>query len=108
MTLLITESGGITSTYVENTTWSRNGLNDVRDHLHIRGEHQSQFIQSCYRLGSPPHTWRTHNLVIDASNAGGITSTYVENTYRGTFVPECAQDHLHIRGEHLKILTKKI
>ena len=52
-------------------------------------------------MGSPPHTWRIHQFVIDHNGAVRITSTYVENTRNAKEAKLLDEDHLHIRGEYL-------
>ena len=76
-----TSSGGITSTYVENTPLLIPFWSFFQDHLHIRGE---------YLTGS-----------ILFGCCSGITSTYVENTAPIDRLTDNQQDHLHIRGEYL-------
>ena len=73
---------GITSTYVENTKRHKVRIPNPEDHLHIRGEYRHHRRCSTRQLGSPPHTWRIQLGVINTKLNQGITSTYVENTYR--------------------------
>ena len=95
------DDGGITSTYVENTTVVSLVVNTSKDHLHIRGEYHD-FMDKINRfLGSPPHTWRILPVVDFEADDGGITSTYVENTTVVSLVVNTSKDHLHIRGEYL-------
>ena len=70
----------IISTYVENTCSSVLDSVSIRDHLHIRGEHQNELLKKKLNKGSSPHTWRTlfQNSLQQSSNR--IISTYVENT----------------------------
>ena len=76
------------------------------DHLHLRGEHMIDKAQQARRQGSPPLTWRTLDgagLDIDDNR---ITSTYVENTLLDEDNLLTTQDHLHLRGEHISLLTE--
>ena len=73
----------IISTYVENTGKDISYTINSRDHLHIRGEHSFNQLTRHYRLGSSPHTWRTHVRFSDFYKAMRIISTYVENTTYG-------------------------
>ena len=52
------QGSGITSTYVENTVKYELGIENGRDHLHIRGEYSVSFGPIFGKAGSPPHTWR--------------------------------------------------
>ena len=72
----------ITSTYVENTFLLKNLWAAYQDHLHIRGEYLAHSKEEAWKLGSPPHTWRILSRAKLEGKAFGITSTYVENTYR--------------------------
>ena len=56
------------------------------------------------RLGSPPLTWRTHELSAVVVSMTGITSTYVENTPNLIAFHSFNKDHLHLRGEHRFLL----
>ncbi len=49
----------IISTYVENTHTEDDVTAGIKDHLHIRGEHDSVLIGNSQDGGSSPHTWRT-------------------------------------------------
>ena len=49
---------GITSTYVENTSFLASTFEQLQDHLHIRGEYGTGSVASLANKGSPPHTWR--------------------------------------------------
>ena len=60
----------------------------------------SNIEQQIKNVGSPPHTWRIHRIGIEDDKAGGITSTYVENTLTSTLLFLATKDHLHIRGEY--------
>ena len=95
---------GITSTYVENTKRCSCKCTIIKDHLHLRGEHQSKYQKASKLSGSSPLTWRTLMLWKAILNITRITSTYVENTFR--LRQECGPcgDHLHLRGEHLNDL----
>ena len=73
---------GITSTYVENTGFDFTAVKNARDHLHIRGEYKIFGYQIFLMIGSPPHTWRILQAIQDQENKLGITSTYVENTFK--------------------------
>ena len=70
----------ITSTYVEKTFLFCKFLARLQDHLHIRGENRSWFINCHMRLGSPPHTWRKPDFLACILLVIRITSTYVEKT----------------------------
>ena len=93
----------ITSTYVENTINYKRGHGDNRDHLHIRGEYRLDAIFVTLIEGSPPHTWRIPSKSKKPLPKEGITSTYVENTKIRIFPLNSYWDHLHIRGEYLKL-----
>ena len=90
----------ITSTYVENTPLK--GIENFigGDHLHIRGEYKVIRIFGNLSIGSPPHTWRIHNVPLLHVPSLGITSTYVENTASFAQSRKWLEDHLHIRGEY--------
>ena len=77
-----------------------------QDHLHIRGEYTISFTNNFPAIGSPPHTWRILNSVWSSSILQGITSTYVENTLKPFEKFQWIQDHLHIRGEYVKVLAQ--
>ena len=72
----------------------------MQDHLHIRGEYQTQPALSNVLPGSPPHTWRILQKIMDLNGEDRITSTYVENTNFINNWHNYAKDHLHIRGEY--------
>ena len=91
---------GITSTYVENTMWKWVAIAIFKDHLHIRGEYRWYLVRWCYKIGSPPHTWRIHLSLSKITRTDRITSTYVENTPARNGCWLYIQDHLHIRGEY--------
>ena len=74
------DDGGITSTYVENTTVVSLVVNTSKDHLHIRGEYLIHLWLNHMQLGSPPHTWRILWVPLLAD--------------------PIVRDHLHIRGEY--------
>ena len=71
---------GITSTYVENTTFRMLIPRVAKDHLHIRGEYAIQTLPQVGMLESPPHTWRIRRKKELGYRPARITSTYVENT----------------------------
>ena len=73
----------------------------MKDHLHIRGEHDYSPILIPAAQGSSPHTWRTLEVRFKDNNNHGIISTYVENTRLDTKNMITDRDHLHIRGEHM-------
>ena len=100
--------GRITSTYVENTRNSDLRKITLKDHLHIRGEHADIKPHKPDGWGSPPHTWRTPQLMQGAVDNGGITSTYVENTLSWSKLHHWSWDHLHIRGEHRRYTSQAI
>ena len=85
---------------MENTENRAYGIDEARDHLHIRGEYQNMPLLSTNILGSSPHTWRIHLTTDPVGNVVRIISTYVENTFLIIFVYPLTQDHLHIRGEY--------
>ena len=58
--------------------------------------------------GSPPHTWRIQKVQSQMHQLIRITSTYVENTVWTNPPIGCPQDHLHIRGEYLKIINLQV
>ena len=91
---------GITSTHVENTTQLSLLNLVIQDHLHTRGEYTPAGRMKVNVLGSPPHTWRI--LVLRQWFYGHlrITSTHVENTWRGICELQLIKDHLHTRGEY--------
>src|SRR5699024_7702693 len=91
---------GITSTYVENTTWRRFEEKNPEDHLHIRGEYPRRACPIGKSPGSPPHTWRIPAQGMSNWQITGITSTYVENTFLFCLFVNVNKDHLHIRGEY--------
>ena len=93
---------GITSTYVENTLLCLLSLEQLGDHLHIRGEYDLHGQIVLLRSGSPPHTWRILSIMTSNKVPNRITSTYVENTILGNWNFESGGDHLHIRGEYSK------
>ena len=70
----------ITSTYVEKTEHLSNLISRYQDHLHIRGENKVSLEPNQTQLGSPPHTWRKHIIIIAKLLIFSITSTYVEKT----------------------------
>ena len=94
----------ITSTYVENTGTIVGVPLVSWDHLHIRGEYIHQNLHIMSDHGSPPHTWRIQLGVINTKLNQGITSTYVENTYRIWTCIFRQWDHLHIRGEYNNVI----
>ena len=53
---------------------------DMRDHLHIRGEHAIVPDEIAINKGSSPHTWRTLEEYFGIEEWCRIISTYVENT----------------------------
>ena len=93
-------SGGITSTYVENTMPHSTAILIAEDHLHIRGEYSVSRKATDQDQGSPPHTWRILGVVVLGAGLIGITSTYVENTQYQIDHHYLHWDHLHIRGEY--------
>ena len=96
----------ITSTYVENTSQTVAKRNKSQDHLHIRGEYRLRSYLIAQLQGSPPHTWRIPYPLRTESYKTGITSTYVENTINPAKPSADRQDHLHIRGEYLSLITR--
>ena len=77
----LSSSYRIISTYVEITTsrWSK--WDEVKDHLHIRGDHkQSTNLYQTF-LGSSPHTWRSQHQNKNYKIVNRIISTYVEITF---------------------------
>ena len=56
-------------------------------------------------IGSPPHTWRILGFLMFAAALLRITSTHVENTFCGGDCNSVVKDHLHTRGEYLKVLV---
>ena len=90
----------ITSTYVENTKTDILSTHGVKDHLHLRGEHDGVMEWETDFSGSPPLTWRTLSLSSAVLKTSGITSTYVENTFHVSSATLAVWDHLHLRGEH--------
>ena len=58
------------------------------------------------KVGSPPHTWRIHSASEAVGRAIRITSTYVENTDCYAFNIIIFRDHLHIRGEYIKLINE--
>ena len=97
---LVSATGGITSTYVENTLLHHLIHLQYRDHLHIRGEYFIKCRKTTAHNGSPPHTWRIRAGRRFSMRDVRITSTYVENTHQRPWIPVHYQDHLHIRGEY--------
>ena len=93
----------ITSTYVEKTFLFCKFLARLQDHLHIRGENDLTEEQVKAYRGSPPHTWRKQCLHVQDQLASRITSTYVEKTESCLLLLPWWEDHLHIRGENVKI-----
>ena len=91
---------GITSTYMENTTVQQDTTAVCQDHLHIRGEYDTDTDKERVYLGSPPHTWRIPITFLLLIKSLRITSTYVENTIEPTQCMFQIWDHLHIRGEY--------
>ena len=90
----------IISTYVE-ITYNNGSLDHFsKDHLHIRGDHQFQNLDSLLTIGSSPHTWRSLRTVFHAALVIGIISTYVEITDLSNCILDRCKDHLHIRGDH--------
>ena len=79
---------GITSTYVENTTVQQDTTAVCQDHLHIRGEYDTDTDKERVYLGSPPHTWRIRKDNPFSYRLIGITSTYVENTLHTGSLPD--------------------
>ena len=73
----------------------------MQDHLHIRGEYAKKRYKLQSKLGSPPHTWRIHQIDLVPTGRNRITSTYVENTDGCELFIRKDKDHLHIRGEYL-------
>ena len=73
------------------------------DHLHTRGEYCSFWAFEATAEGSPPHTWRIHDILQKAVKEIRITSTHVENTHSTAGWFGDNGDHLHTRGEY-KIL----
>ena len=93
----------ITSTYVENTKTSNSIRPRSWDHLHIRGEYARSYQQDWFCWGSPPHTWRILTVKHEINIRLRITSTYVENTSIINRRSCVSQDHLHIRGEYIRV-----
>ena len=91
---------GITSTYVENTEFWLYPVQELKDHLHLRGEHPFRKVSKVGVKGSPPLTWRTLGICQSCLCELRITSTYVENTAMSKRPTLDIQDHLHLRGEH--------
>ena len=90
----------IISTYVEITLQNWGIKRNIRDHLHIRGDHAPPVIIFNFGLGSSPHTWRSlKEKYVDPSTVR-IISTYVEITLTIPCRVGVIQDHLHIRGDH--------
>ena len=95
--------GRITSTHVENTSLNCVAWVRTKDHLHTRGEY-SMFAKNDKIIGqSPPHTWRILIGLVFKVDAVGITSTHVENTVTFRHHRRWGQDHLHTRGEYLRV-----
>ena len=90
----------ITSTYVENTLLTCKLMDQLKDHLHIRGEYICFHCKNSQVWGSPPHTWRILRSIQTGKGAKRITSTYVENTWFHLKSNVPVGDHLHIRGEY--------
>ncbi len=90
---------------MENTQQGQLDTNQLRDHLHIRGEYTDWHRCFSSTLGSPPHTWRIPLALSSTRIVLGITSTYVENTHDTLFHLEFPWDHLHIRGEYPSFLV---
>ena len=78
-------------------SWAKLQFNN---HIHIRGENNTDDDDSMIKAGSPPHTWRKHPAIIFEIYAIRITSTYVEKTTVQISKEINPQDHLHIRGEN--------
>ena len=95
---------GITSTYVENTSWVKRQFQPHGDHLHIRGEYTGILGTLGASKGSPPHTWRIRKIDSFVALRNRITSTYVENTFLQAARATNEEDHLHIRGEYFHFL----
>ena len=95
----------IISTYVENTSLVKFNVLPGQDHLHIRGEYTVALKNFEKQLGSSPHTWRILFKASSHTYHTGIISTYVENTSLVKFNVLPGQDHLHIRGEYLRLLV---
>ena len=78
----------------------RNEILGVKDHLHIRGDHQPLNHHRLAWQGSSPHTWRSHKRKKSVRLQVRIISTYVEITHTRDKIRYFFQDHLHIRGDH--------
>ena len=74
---------GITSTHVENTL------------LNV--------VLILFQSGSPPHTWRIPSSAFLIGSSTRITSTHVENTAHQSLCRRSTWDHLHTRGEYVRI-----
>ena len=70
----------ITSTCVENTKKTSMYIEFDKDHLHMRGEYNSEGSPQLWPRGSPPHAWRIRFCRCWVFAKVGITSTCVENT----------------------------
>ena len=88
---------------MENTVWQFGIDGYYWDHLHIRGEYETLAFLVLTKLGSPPHTWRIQLIGCKRTIQRRITSTYVENTLGNAVTVTIDRDHLHIRGEYVKI-----
>ena len=56
------------------------------------------------QIGSSPHTWRILELRQPLEMPIRIISTYVENTRTLSGLGKSSRDHLHIRGEYIRVL----
>ena len=73
----------------------------------MRGEYQILKTLKAEYLGSPPHAWRIPKVLRYGRPSLGITSTCVENTEVSLVKANKLQDHLHMRGEYISLITLK-
>ena len=78
----------------------KTGLNNLKKHLHIRGENMLRIISQSNKAETPPHTWRKFCSVGGKMGYLGNTSTYVEKIVSSLRAPMWTKKHLHIRGEN--------
>ena len=98
----------ITSTCVENTTEDHTTFKGEKDHLHMCGEYQFNFLRKELGEGSPPHVWRILWALSKKYGSSGITSTCVENTIVHINHTVTHKDHLHMCGEYWYLNSTRV
>ena len=96
---------GITPTCVGNTALSVRSKRDPRDHPHVCGEYTPDEGCQQVRWGSPPRVWGIPTKSTAPAGSKRITPTCVGNTDESLFGKALLEDHPHVCGEYLKLMT---